>query len=156
MRWQDMGAVLAVERASYPQTAWSEATWWAELAARPRRIYLVCTQDAAGEAGELLGYAGLDVGGEEADVMTITVDPARRGGGIGTTLLLGLHEHAIARGVRRIVLEVRADNERAQHLYARHGYEAISRRRGYYQPEGVDAIVLRAHLAHQGDHETGA
>jgi N6-L-threonylcarbamoyladenine synthase len=43
-------------------------------------------------------------------------------------------------------LEVRADNPVAQALYASLGFETIDRRRAYYQPDGVDAIVMRAAL----------
>ncbi len=144
MRWQDVEAVVALEQLSYPQTAWSVATWWAELACRPRRAYLVHL-DAAFD-GEIAGYAGVDIGGADADVMTITVDPAHRGAGVGSRLLQGVHDQAMAAGAQRILLEVRADNDSARRLYARNGYAAIARREGYYQPDGVDAIVLRAHL----------
>ena len=41
------------------------------------------------------------------------------------------------------MLEVRADNAAALRLYERHGFERVAVRRGYYQPEGVDAHVLR-------------
>jgi ribosomal-protein-alanine N-acetyltransferase len=44
-----------------------------------------------------------------------------------------------------VLLEVRADNEPAQRLYERLGFERIAVRRGYYQP-GVDGWVLRRRL----------
>jgi ribosomal protein S18 acetylase RimI-like enzyme len=44
-------------------------------------------------------------------------------------------------------LEVRADNPRAQDLYRRFGFEEIGVRRGYYQPSGTDAIVMRREVA---------
>jgi ribosomal-protein-alanine N-acetyltransferase len=42
-----------------------------------------------------------------------------------------------------VVLEVRADNPRAQKLYRRFGFVQIGLRRGYYQPANVDALVMR-------------
>ena len=42
-----------------------------------------------------------------------------------------------------VFLEVRADNARAQHLYERFGFERVGVRKRYYQPSGVDAIVMR-------------
>jgi [ribosomal protein S18]-alanine N-acetyltransferase len=41
---------------------------------------------------------------------------------------------------------VRAENTVAQQLYARHGFERIGVRRGYYRPGGTDAHVLRRRL----------
>ena len=43
-------------------------------------------------------------------------------------------------------LEVRADNTRAQRLYRWCGFAEIGIRRGYYQPSGTDAIVMRRDL----------
>jgi ribosomal protein S18 acetylase RimI-like enzyme len=42
-----------------------------------------------------------------------------------------------------VFLEVRADNEGALALYESEGFELIDRRVGYYQPDGVDALVMR-------------
>ena len=42
-----------------------------------------------------------------------------------------------------VLLEVRADNDVAQRLYQRRGFTEIGRRRGYYQPSGADAVVMR-------------
>ena len=44
-------------------------------------------------------------------------------------------------------LEVRADNPRAQDLYRRFGFADVGVRRGYYQPSGMDAIVMRLEVA---------
>jgi [ribosomal protein S18]-alanine N-acetyltransferase len=42
-----------------------------------------------------------------------------------------------------VFLEVRADNPVAQGLYASRGFAVVGRRPRYYQPDGVDAIVMR-------------
>jgi len=42
-----------------------------------------------------------------------------------------------------VLLEVRADNEVAHGLYRRRGFTEIGRRRGYYQPSGADAVVMK-------------
>ena len=43
-------------------------------------------------------------------------------------------------------LEVRADNTGALALYESEGFEPLDRRVGYYQPDNVDAIVMRARV----------
>jgi hypothetical protein len=47
------------------------------------------------------------------------------------------------RGCHEVFLEVRVDNARAQKLYRGYGFTEIGLRRGYYQPSGTDALVMR-------------
>jgi ribosomal-protein-alanine N-acetyltransferase len=157
LRWQDLAEVVALEAELFPDDPWSAAGWWAELAQRPRRDYVVLTQAEAvdadgGEPAErgIAGYAGLDLAGETADVMTVAVHPRLRGTGRGATLLRALLDRARAAGAGQVMLEVRADNEAALALYQRHGFEVVHTRRGYYQPGGVDALVMRAVLGTNG------
>ncbi|MFX0538259.1 ribosomal protein S18-alanine N-acetyltransferase [Ornithinimicrobium sp. Y1847] len=147
--WRDLGAMAELEARAFPQDPWSAATFWAELAARPRRDYVVLYGDLE-EGQRLIGYAGLDLAGETADVMTVAVDPDRRGEGLGRVLLTELHQRAARSGAASVLLEVRADNAAARGLYAQHGYAELHRRRGYYPSAGgappVDALVLQAQL----------
>jgi ribosomal-protein-alanine acetyltransferase len=85
-------------------------------------------------------------GGVQADVLTIAVARAYWGRGIGSALLGALLQAAIGRGCTEVFLEVREDNPRARGLYLRRGFEEIGVRRGYYQPSGVNAIVMRKDL----------
>src|SRR5699024_8398814 len=93
------------------------------------------------------GYAGLLAVGDAGDIQTIAVDPALRGQGHGRNLMLALAEEAARRGVRDVFLEVRADNEPARSLYRSLGFAEVGIRPGYYQPDGVDAIVMQAQIA---------
>ncbi|MBV9293882.1 MAG: ribosomal protein S18-alanine N-acetyltransferase [Frankiales bacterium] len=148
MRWWDIEPVLRLERTLFVDDAWTEGVFWSELAERATRHYLVADADEAGddpdEEADVLGYAGLCVyGRDEAFVQTIAVAPAAQRHGLGTRLLTALIDESVARGCRQLDLEVRADNATAINLYARHGFTQIGRRRGYYQPSGADAIVMR-------------
>jgi N6-L-threonylcarbamoyladenine synthase len=49
---------------------------------------------------------------------------------------------SVAQKSAEIFLEVRADNEAAQSLYRSLGFEQIDLRRGYYQPENIDAVIM--------------
>ncbi len=138
LEWTDIETLAGMEVELFADDAWSEQTWWAELAGRPRRHYV-----AAVDGADLLGYAGLDLGGEVADVMTIATLPAARGRGVGRRLLDELVRCAHDDGAESLLLEVRADNEPARRLYEAGGFEVISVRRRYYQPGDVDALVMR-------------
>lgn len=137
-RWTDVPALAALEVELFPDDAWSETTWWAELAARPRRDYVVA-QDAHG----ICGYAGLDHGGDVADVMTVGVSPRARGRGLGRLLVDELERRARDRAAASVLLEVRADNAAARALYDASGYTVLTTRQRYYQPGDVDALVMR-------------
>lgn len=140
MRWWDIdGAVLALERTLFEGDSWSAELFWSELAAADSRHYIVAELPTG-----LVGYAGLSVQGTEAYVQTMAVAAAYEGRGVGSRLLAALLTEASARGALTAGLEVRADNARAQRLYARFGFEAVAIRRGYYQPSNADAIVMIA------------
>jgi ribosomal-protein-alanine N-acetyltransferase len=147
MRWWDIEAVMPIEHELFGDEAWTETMLWSELAERSNRWYVVVDGD---RDGELAAYAGLCVfTTHEAYVQTLAVAERHQRRGLGTVLLRSLVEEATRRGCRQLDLEVRADNEAAQQLYVRHGFQAIGRRRAYYQPSGIDAIVMRKPLPDQ-------
>lgn len=151
--WRDLAAMARLESLCFPTDAWSEATFWAELAGRPTRSYWVVAEHRIGpEQGEqVLGYAGMSSDGEVADVMTLAVGPQVRGHGWGARLLERLHAQARESGAGAMMLEVRADNASARHLYAAAGYEQVHVRLGYYRSSDggppVDALILRKELS---------
>jgi ribosomal-protein-alanine N-acetyltransferase len=142
LHWTDIDGVVALEGELFPDDAWTPASLWAELAARPRRSYVVA-EDAD---GGLAGYGGVDLGGEVADVMTMAVAPAAQGRGLGRQLLEELVARAVGDHAAYLMLEVRADNEPARKLYEARGFETLTIRRRYYQPGDVDAHVMRLDL----------
>lgn len=141
MTWRDIPTLTALEPELFADDAWSEQTWWAELAGRPRRCYVVGEQ-----GGAVVGYAGIDCAGEVADVMTIAVAPAARGQGLGAALMRWITAQARRAGAGSLMLEVRADNAVAQRLYATAGFATLTVRRRYYQPGDVDALIMRLPL----------
>jgi [ribosomal protein S18]-alanine N-acetyltransferase len=138
----DLDAIMALERASFPTDAWSDAMMREELAS-PYGCYLVVE-----EAGRLIGYGGLRAarGATDADIQTIAIAESGRGRGRGRALLTALLEEAERRGIRDVFLEVRADNPVAQGLYSSEGFVEVGRRPRYYQPDDVDAVVMRLDL----------
>jgi [ribosomal protein S18]-alanine N-acetyltransferase len=138
MRLSDLPAVMVLEDELFAPDTWTRAMYRDELARTDTRHYLV-----AEDGDQVVGYAGLIAYDDEAHVATIGVRTARQGEGIGAQLLDALLAEADRRGAPVVLLEVRADNELAQGLYRRRGFAEIGRRRGYYQPSGEDAVVMK-------------
>lgn len=143
LHWSDIDELVALETELFPDDAWTAASLWAELAARPRRSYVVARDDAD---GELSGYGGVDLGGEVADIMTMAVATHHQGRGLGRQLLDELVARAAADHAAYLMLEVRADNDAARKLYESRGFDTLTIRRRYYQPGDVDAHVMRLTL----------
>lgn len=138
----DLDDIMALERATFPSDAWSRELMASELVAGHTHYVVMHAGD------ELVAYGGVSSpeGIELADIQTLAVASTRRRSGLGTALLLTLLDAARDRGAREVLLEVRADNPAAQALYAQHGFEAIAVRPRYYQPDDVDAVVMRAEV----------
>lgn len=147
MTGADVGAVEELERALFPLDAWPLQMFEDELAQPETRSYFV----AVDALDRVIAYAGLMCIEPIADVQTIAVVPEREGQGIGTQLLTLLIDEAGRRKAKDVLLEVRADNPRAQRLYRWFGFEQIHVRPRYYR-DGADALIMRLEL----DRWTGA
>ncbi len=138
----DLPEVVELERSVFGVEAWTEQMLRGELDFQPgSRHYLV-----ARDEDRIVGYAGLLGAGGQSDVVTLAVAAGHWGRGIGSALLEALMAEAVRRGCTEMFLEVRTDNSRAQELYRRFGFSEIGIRRGYYQPSGADALVMRRDL----------
>ena len=135
----DLDALMAIERATFTDDAWSAASMSAELES-PHTHYLVALADD----GAIDAYAGLSApeGSGQGDIQTIAVVDRARRAGLGRTLMLALIAEARRRGAAEVFLEVRADNPGAQALYVSLGFDEIAVRPRYYRG-GIDAVIMR-------------
>jgi len=138
----DVPAIMELERSIFLTDAWSERSMLSEVTGE-HGYYLVAFEPETPE--RIDAYAGLLAprGGGDGDIQTIAVAPHARRRGLGRTLMLAMIAEARRRGAREVFLEVRADNPGAQTLYQQLGFEEIGVRPKYYQPDGVDAVVMR-------------
>jgi ribosomal-protein-alanine N-acetyltransferase len=141
----DLDAIMALETSTFVTDAWSSESMRSELASR-HTYYLFAFDPAT--PGALAGYGGLLAprNSGEADIQTLAVAPGARRGGLGRTLVTALLTEAKSRGAHEVFLEVRADNPVARALYDSLGFEQIAVRARYYQPDGVDAQIMRVTL----------
>jgi ribosomal-protein-alanine N-acetyltransferase len=142
MRWWHIPDVLTLEQELFGDEAWTAELFWSELA-NPHTYYVVLSSSDP-EDPKPLGYGGLALTGADAYIQTIGVCSGAQRRGIGRLLMHVLLDEAAAHRARTCWLEVRADNEPAKRLYESLGFTNRGLRRGYYQPSGMDAIVMSA------------
>jgi ribosomal-protein-alanine N-acetyltransferase len=82
---------------------------------------------------------------QDAEVLTLAVQPCARRQGIARTLLWAAIAEARARGATALFLEVATANVAARALYRQAGLGEVGQRRRYYA-DGSDAIVLGMNL----------
>ncbi len=149
MAWQlrralpvDIDGIMHLENSVFGTDAWSAGTMMGELTSA-LCWYIVAFRPETPELIE--AYAGLHAphGSGAADIQTIAVAPDSRREGLGRTIVRTLINEAIKRGATEVFLEVRADNPGAENLYLSLGFDQIAVRKRYYQPDNVDAIVMR-------------
>ncbi|MGV0110251.1 ribosomal protein S18-alanine N-acetyltransferase [Arthrobacter sp. CP30] len=141
LAFEDIETIGRLENELFPTDAWPLEMFYTEFFQPDTRRYIVAEVD-----GAAVGYAGVMVIDTTADIQTIGVLPRFEGQGIGRAMLAELLDESRRRGAETVMLEVRADNPRAQQLYARFGFEQIHTRKTYYR-DGVDAWVMRLVLA---------
>lgn len=134
----DLAAAEALHASCFP-AAW-DRPWdrqsFAETMAMPGAFGLKASRD-----GAMLGLLVARVAADEAEILTVGVDPAQRRLGIGGRLIEAARAEAASRGARRLHLEVAEDNFAARRLYADLGFAPVGRRPGYYERGSLGAIA---------------
>ena len=124
----DLEALVDLEALTFPEDPWTPFMLADELMSPASRYWI-----AADESGAPIGYGGVKVGGDQADVMTIGVAP-----------------HARGRGAGAAILDVRPSNEGAIALYNSRGFVEIGRRPRYFRNPVEEAVEMRAPLTRAG------
>jgi [ribosomal protein S18]-alanine N-acetyltransferase len=97
-----------------------------------------------------IGFAVSRMAADEAEILSIAIDPGYRGRGLSRELLLTHLGHLAARGARTIFLEVEENNQPARRLYERSGFAIVGRRERYYRQadgEQLNALLMRRDLS---------
>jgi len=136
MRKEDVEEVLEIEKLSF-STPWSKEAFISEVTKNSCAKYIVAEVD-----NKIVGYGGFWVVVDEGHITNIAVHPEYRSKGIGSKIMEGLIELAKKNGIISMTLEVRESNIVAQHLYAKFGFRPLGRRKGYYQDNNEDAIIM--------------
>lgn len=135
MTMEDGAAVAEMEHQLFPD-AWSEKSVL-ETLEQPDTICLMA-EKAGRAAGYLLAYT---VAGE-VEIARIAVAKELQRQGVASTLLDELETLCKSRGVRKILLDVRAGNAAARALYTKAGFAEDGIRQRFYDDPTEDAVLM--------------
>lgn len=131
---EDAAALAALEAACFAHPWTREGL--EEEADNPAACFRV-----AERSGQIVGYAGMHIAGDEGFVANVAVDPASRRCGAATALLKDLLQYGREKGLARLTLEVRPSNRAAVALYEKLGFTKDGVRPGFYRDPAEDAAI---------------
>jgi ribosomal-protein-alanine N-acetyltransferase len=133
---EHLDQIIAIERASFTDP-WTRGMFESELDTEARGY-----ARGALRLRHLVGYLFAILIPDEAHIGNLAVTPAERRNGVAQELLDQLVKDAMAAGVRRVTLEVRASNHTARKFYYKNHFIDIAMRKNYYRSPVEDAIVM--------------
>lgn len=140
MTLADVESVYAIELATFP-TPWTLDSFYYELNENQFSHYLVAEED-----GKLIGFCGMWLVIDAAQITNVAVVETARGRGIGEALMREAIRVAREANMDVMSLEVRVTNKVAQNLYRKLGFEDGGIRKGYYTDNQEDALVMWVNL----------
>ncbi|MBO5364601.1 MAG: ribosomal protein S18-alanine N-acetyltransferase [Clostridia bacterium] len=141
LKESDIDEILKLEELCFPEDPWSRLSFEKELD-NPLSVFFVARDE---ETGKMIGYGGIWLMYDIADITNIAVHPDYRQEGIGRELLQLLVRIAEEKKMTAITLEVRESNLPAQKLYESAGFIHCGTRKRYYQ--GIeDAKIMTLEL----------
>lgn len=133
----DIDAIIELEKAAYGEHHWSKESFYNELSNNLAKYFCAFNED-----NKLIGYAGCWQILEEAHITNIAVSIDFRRKYIGEALLKNIIDSCYQNMVKFITLEVRVSNKAAISLYEKYGFKSLGVRKGYYQNNNEDALIM--------------
>lgn len=137
MKKSDIDDVVAIEAKAYGEHHWSKESFYNELSNDLARYYSVYNEN-----DELIAYSGCWQILEEAHITNIAVSPEYKRKHIGEALLITIIDECYRNMAKYITLEVRVSNNPAISLYEKYGFKSLGSRKGYYQDNNEDALIM--------------
>lgn len=132
----DVDAVYAIELATFP-TPWTLDSFHYEMRENQYAHYIVAEDEM-----EIIGFCGMWLVIDAAQITNVAVVESARGKGIGEALMKEAIRVAREAEMEVMSLEVRVTNVVAQNLYRKLGFQNGGIRKGYYTDNGEDALVM--------------
>lgn len=137
MTKDDIENVVKIEEEAYGKHHWAKSSFYDEMANNLAKYYTAKTP-----AGELVGYAGTWHIIDEGHITTIAVKKEFLRNHIGEAIIQRIIDDCYKNGVKYLTLEVRVSNTAAIKLYEKYGFQSLGTRKGYYQDNNEDALIM--------------
>ena len=137
MTTDDIEKVVEIEAEAYGEHHWSKSSFYDEMQNNLAKYYVAKTTD-----GELVAYAGTWHIIDEGHITTIAVKKSHMRKHIGEALIVKILEDCYTAGIKYLTLEVRVSNVPAIGLYNKYGFNSLGTRKGYYQDNNEDALIM--------------
>ena len=134
---EDIDQVVEIEAGAYGEHHWSKSSFYDEMSNNLAKYYSAKTED-----GLLVGYAGTWHIIDEGHITTIAVRKEFLRQHIGEAIIVKIIEDCYKNGIKYLTLEVRESNNPAISLYQKYGFQSLGTRKGYYQDNNEDALIM--------------
>ncbi|MBE7710601.1 MAG: ribosomal-protein-alanine N-acetyltransferase [Cyanobacteria bacterium SIG31] len=134
---EDIEDVSKIEEDAYGEHHWSKSSFYDEMQNNLAKYYVARTQN-----GELVGYAGTWHIIDEGHITTIAVKKSHLRKHIGEAIIVKIIEDCYKNEIKYLTLEVRVSNTPAIALYTKYGFNSLGTRKGYYQDNNEDALIM--------------
>lgn len=133
---RDIAAIEELEQQCFA-VPWTYESLYHDILNNKLAFYIVAEED-----GALCGYVGIWKIVDEGHITNVAVSPAYRRRHIARAMLETLFDVCGRAGVVRYTLEVRVGNDAARNLYEGLGFQTAGVRKGYYEDNGEDALIM--------------
>ena len=137
MTKDDIEDITKIEAEAYGKHHWAKSSFYDEMSNNLAKYYVAKTS-----AGETVGYAGTWHIIDEGHITTFAVKKDYLRNHIGDAIMQKIIEDCYKDNIKYLTLEVRVSNIPAIKLYEKYGFQSLGTRKGYYQDNNEDALIM--------------
>ena len=134
---EDVDRVSEIEAEAYGEHHWSKDSFYSEINNKVAKYYTAQLED-----GYVVGYIGTWHIVDEAHITTIATGKDYLRNKVAECLIVKSLQDCYNEFIKYITLEVRVSNIPAIKLYEKYGFKSLGTRKGYYQDNNEDALIM--------------
>lgn len=134
---EDVDRVSEIEAESFGNHHWSKDSFYSEISNKVAKYYTASLED-----GLIVGYMGTWHIVDEAHITTIATSKDYLRNKVAECLIVKSLQDCYNEFIKYITLEVRVSNIPAIKLYEKYGFKSLGTRKGYYQDNNEDALIM--------------